>query len=239
MAGATSASRLQAWFSCLAPQRGYSARRNERKRHVSPVAEVEVRAWPIRQTLRAETQESHERLERAALLTELSGGSITLPRYRHYLQRMHAFHAAVDGALMGRLPPAYAVARLNQGTRLASDLHTLGTPTMPVPPPLCRAADALAPSPAAVWGVLYVLEGARLGSQLLLRRNAANAAVCQAHAYIQGEGERTGSFWRDFCVVLEEGATLCDRQAVCDLQALPVAANRTFSLLGDWLEDCP
>ena len=183
--------------------------------------------------LRAQTQESHERLERVALLAELSSGSITLPRYRHYLGRMHAFHAAVEGALLPRLPPAYAAARMNHGARLARDLHALGAPAVPAPQPLCRAARALAPSPAAVWGVLYVLEGARLGSQVLLRRNAANAAVCQSHAYIAGEGERTGLFWRDFCLMLEAGA------APCDQQTLPPAANRTFALLGHWLEDSP
>jgi len=165
------------------------------------------------------------------LLAELSSGSITLPRYRRYLERMHAFHAAVDGALRGRLPPAYAAARLNQVARLASDLHALDTPAVPAPQTLRRAADALAPSPADVWGVLYVLEGAKLGSQVLLRRNAANAAVCRANAYIEGEGDRTGAVWRDFCLVLEDGAALCDRQA------LPAAANRTFALLGNWLED--
>jgi len=181
--------------------------------------------------LRAQTHEPHERLERVALLAELSGGNITLPRYRHYLERMHAFHSAMDGALAARLPPAYAAARLNHSARLARDLHALGAPAVPAPPPLRRAAQALATSPAAVWGVLYVLEGARLGSQVLLRRNEANAAVCRAHAYIAGEGERTGVFWRDFCLMLEAGAARCDQQA------LPVAANHTFALLGDWLGD--
>lgn len=200
---------------------------------MSPPDEAEARVWPIRQLLRVQTQEPHERVERVALLAELASGSITLPRYRRYLQRMHVFHAAVDGALLARLPPAYALARLNQGARLACDLHALDTSAMPAPLPLCRAADALAPGPAAVWGVLYVLEGARLGSQVLLRRNAANAAVCQAHAFIEGEGERTGAFWRDFCHLLEEGAALCDRQA------MPAAAIRTFALLGVWLEDSP
>ena len=188
---------------------------------------------PIRQLLRAQTREPHERLERVALLAELASGDITLPRYLRYLERMHAFHAAVDNALLTRLPLAYGLARLNQGARLAFDLHALGASAMPAPQPLRRAADLLASSPAAVWGVLYVLEGARLGSQVLLRRNAANVAVCRAHAFIEGEGARTGSYWRDFCLLLEAGAALDDQQA------LPAAANRTFSLLGDWLEDSP
>jgi hypothetical protein len=46
--------------------------------------------------------------------------------------------------------------------------------------------------------------------KVLLRRNAANAAVCQVHAFVEGEGERTGVFWRHFCLVLDESAALCD-----------------------------
>jgi len=166
-------------------------------------------------------------------LTELASGGITLPRYRQYLQRMQSFHAALDTSLVGRLPAAYAGRRLDQSASLACDLQVLDADPMLAPRSLCQAVDALAPEPAAVWGVLYVLEGARLGSQVLLRRNAANPAVRQAHAFIEGEGERTGWCWRDFCGLLEQSA------AGHDAQALTVAATHTFVVLGDWLEDSP
>jgi len=201
--------------------------------HVSPPAEAAAAVWPIRQLLRIQTHQAHERLERVALLTELTGGSITLPRYRQYLQRMNAFHAALDASSVGRLPAFYAGKRLGQCARLACDLQALGADTVPAPRPLCQVVDALTPDPAAVWGVLYLLEGARLGSRVLLRQNAGNAAVCQAHAFIEGEGERTGSWWRDFRGLLEQGA------AGHDPQSLAVAATHTFALLGEWLEDSP
>jgi len=209
----------------------YAAFDNEHALHLSPLAEAAAAVWPIRQLLRTQTHQAHERLERVALLTELAGGSITLPRYRQYLQRMQSFHAALDTSLVGRLPAVYAGRRLDQSAHLARDLRALGADTMPAPRSLCQAVGALTPDPAAVWGVLYVLEGARLGSQVLLRRNAANPAVCQAHAFIEGEGLRTGWWWRDFCGLLEQGAAGHDRQP------LTVAATHTFTLLGEWLEE--
>lgn len=85
--------------------------------------------------------------------------------------------------------------------------------------------------PAAAWGVLYVIEGARLGSQILLKRNADNDAVQRAHAFISGEAGHTGLCWREFCVLLEQSVTASDHPA------LLAAANDTFVLLGDWLAE--
>jgi len=211
----------------------YAMYDNEQLLHLSSLAEAAAAVWPIRQLLRTQTHQAHEHLERVALLTELASGGIALPRYRQYLQRMQSFHAALDTSLVGRLPAVYAVRRLDQSAHLACDLQALDADTMPAPRSLCQAVDALTPDAAAVWGVLYVLEGARLGSQVLLRRNAANPAVRQAHAFIEGEGQRTGSCWRNFCGLLEQGA------ASHDAQALIIAATHTFVLLGEWLEDPP
>lgn len=93
------------------------------------------------------------------------------------------------------------------------------------------AAATPATHPAAAWGVLYVIEGARLGSQILLKRNADNDAVQRAHAFISGEAGHTGLCWREFCVLLEQSVTASDHPA------LLAAANDTFVLLGDWLAE--
>ena len=201
--------------------------------HLNPLAEAPAAVWPVRQLLRTQTRQAHEQLEQVALLTELASASITLPRYRQYLQRMQSFHTALDRSLVGRLPVAYAGKRLDQSARLACDLRALDTESTAAPRSLCQAVDALAADRAAVWGVLYVLEGARLGSQVLLRRNAANPAVLQAHTFIQGDAEHTGRDWREFCGLLEQDA------ASHDLQALTVGATNTFVLLGEWLADPP
>lgn len=52
-------------------------------------------------------------------------------------------------------------------------------------------ADALA------WGVAYVIEGSRLGGQVLYRRLAQPLAPHPLH-YLQGAGAQTGARWRTF-----------------------------------------
>jgi len=190
-----------------------------------------ARARPLLARLRADTGPAHRRLEQAPLLAELSAGDITLQRYALYLRCMHRFHGALERALQVGLPPGYGPTRLNQAACLEADLASLGVPAAALPASSCRAAQALVGGPGAAWGVLYVVEGARLGSQVLLKRNADNAAVQRAHAYIRGEGAATGAGWRVFCAALEHGVQTAD----ADADAAVAAASGAFALLGQWL----
>ena len=184
----------------------------------------------LRQRLRTQTAFAHDQLERSPLLAALSSGSIDRQRYAQYLRRMQVFHQALDDALWCHLPPGYPHASLNQRAALDRDLAALNTSPGQMPAALARAAHALVGSHAAAWGVLYVLEGARLGSQVLLKRNADNLPVLQAHAFIRGEAEGTGRSWLAFCAALELGV------APADVGTLLAAAEQTFDLLGQWLD---
>jgi len=183
----------------------------------------------LRQRLRTQTAFAHEQMERAPLLAALSSGSIDRQRYTQYLRRMQVFHQALDDALRRQLPPGYSHAGLNQRAALDRDLAALNTQPGHLPAALARAARAVVGSHAAAWGVLYVLEGARLGSQVLLKRNANNHTVRQADTFIRGEAEATGRLWLTFCAALESGV------APADVGTLLAAAEQTFELLGHWL----
>jgi len=184
----------------------------------------------LRQRLRTRTAAAHERIERVPLLTELASGSIDLQRYTQYLRRMQIFHQALDDALWRQLPPGYPQAGLNQRAALDRDLAALKTTPGHLPAALTRSARALVGSHAAAWGVLYVLEGARLGSQVLLKRNANNPTVRRADTYVRGEAAATGRSWLAFCAALESAV------APTDVGTLLAAAEQTFELLGDWLD---
>ena len=183
----------------------------------------------LRQRLRSHTAVAHARIEREPLLAALASGSIDFESYTQYLRRMQVFHRAVDAALRRQLPPGYPHAGLNQRAALDRDLAALKTPSAQLSAPLAQAARALVGSHAAAWGVLYVLEGARLGSQVLLKRNAKNGVVCQADAYVRGEAGATGRSWLAFCAALESGVTPADVGKVLS------AAEQTFELLRHWL----
>jgi len=183
----------------------------------------------LRQRLRTQTAIAHERIERVPLLVALASGSIDLQRYTQYLRRMQVFHRALDDALRCQLPPGYLHAGLNQSAALDRDLAALNTPSGHLPAALAQATRALVGSHAAAWGVLYVLEGARLGSQVLLKRNANNAIVRQADTYVRGEAGATGRSWQAFCAALESGVT------PAEIGILLAAAEQTFELLRHWL----
>jgi heme oxygenase len=169
-------------------------------------------------------------MERAPLLAALASGDMDLQRYTHYLRRMQLFHQALDDVLQRQMPPGYSPSGLNQRAALDRDLAALNTQAGHLPAALARSARALVSSQAAAWGVLYVLEGARLGSQVLLKRNANNHSVQQASAFIRGEADATGRLWLAFCAALESGVD------PADVGTLLAAAEQTFDLLGHWLE---
>lgn len=71
-------------------------------------------------------------------------------------------------------------------------------------------ADALA------WGVAYVIEGSRLGGQMLYRRLAEPLAPHPLQ-YLQGAGARTGAHWRAFLDALRVALDTPARvQTACD-----------------------
>lgn len=69
---------------------------------------------------------------------------------------------------------------------------------------------------ACAWGVAYVIEGSRLGGQVLYRRLAEPLAPHPLR-YLQGAGAQTGAHWRAFLEALRAALDTPDRvQAACE-----------------------
>ena len=69
---------------------------------------------------------------------------------------------------------------------------------------------------ARAWGVAYVIEGSRLGGQVLYRRLAEPLAPHPLR-YLQGAGGQTGARWRAFLESLRAALDTPARiQAACD-----------------------
>lgn len=94
--------------------------------------------------------------------------------------------------------------------------------------PSARAALAsAAPTDAGPfgWGVAYVLEGSRLGGQVMYRR-LADALAPHPLAYLQGAGRDTGARWTAFLADLRRHVrTDAEVRAACE------GAVRAFALL--------
>lgn len=172
--------------------------------------------FPLRARLRAETGDAHERLDAALASYDLADPA----DYARFL----AVHAralpALEGALAGRAPWPGWVPRW---PALAADLAALGHAP---PPPLPFDAPA---SDAEAWGMLYVIEGSKLGGAMLARRVGPNLPA----AYL-GKGHGPGE-WRDFLAAMETGVR-SGRYA-----SLAVAgANRAFTLFATAASlECP
>lgn len=153
----------------------------------------------IRTRLRHATRALHADLERAM---PLSCGVISLPAYRDHLSFLLSFHSVFESDL-GRveqlrtiipdLDLRWKTSALEADVGLASDQGRQ---------PPCRLVPQ---NVAQALGMLYVLEGAMLGGQLLLRQLRTHGIVpgpvgC---SYLQIYGESAGEQWRSFCVALE------------------------------------
>ena len=221
---------------------------------------------PILARLRAETREAHERLERLVPALEVR----TLDAYAALLARHHGFHAPLERRLAaaarrlrgGPTPDGgaaeagdpVAVAALDaldlparwKAPLLARDLAELARRRGHSPPdlaalPVCTRLPAVDDLPGLL-GTLYVLEGATLGGQLLLRHVGATLGLDAATgaAFHASYGARVGPMWRAFGRALDRAVAAADGRADGGGPAagrVVAAAGGTFDALADWFAD--
>lgn len=182
----------------------------------------------ILQKLRAGTADLHEALETALPLgsADLSGAE-----YGQVLVGFRGFFAPWEREAKRRAPAAFQPL-LQERTRLPlldMDLQALG---------LAPAAEAIHPSTlprfedgGELLGSLYVLEGSRLGGQVIARRAEQRLGLTReaGTAFFTGFGAETGSRWRAFCNVLEQWAPRYDEERMV------AAARQTFEAFRLWM----
>ena len=141
--------------------------------------------------LRESTRDAHTQAE--ASLAPLAQPD-SLARYAALLCVLWGFQAPLERSLgHQKLPSAVdwpARQRLDALTADLTDLGVTGT-SLPEATGLPELADT-----GAVWGTLYVAEGARLGGRVLRRRIEARLGPVPAR-FLDGHGDRTQPMWRD------------------------------------------
>ena len=185
--------------------------------------------------LRAATAQCHHRLEQRLDAGRRFSG---VASYRAYLEVMFGFHAPFEQSMLG-----HAVRRVITDydrrckTRLlAADLTALGlAPGALGALPRCPRVPYCADEAAAV-GCLYVLEGATLGGQILLRLAEQRLQLtpqCGA-SYLASYGPDVRTMWQRFGAAAEAWCTDEARRA-----AAAAAAVSTFESLETWLCGAP
>ena len=141
--------------------------------------------------LRESTRDAHAQAE--ASLAPLAQPD-SLARYAALLCVLWGFQAPLERLLSHQeLPSAVGWPRRRRLGALAADLTDLGVTGASLP----EATGLPGPAgPGAVWGALYVTEGATLGGRVLRRHIEARLGPVPAR-FLDGHGDRTQPMWRD------------------------------------------
>ena len=179
--------------------------------------------------LKRETLTQHTAIERRVDLRRICASRAA---YTAHLARMYGFYRPLEQAIWSPLVPQEA--GLGEERRktpaLARDLGLLGV--VPADLPLCRKLPPLT-SPAETLGVLYVLEGATLGGQVITRlvHDRLGIEPAAGGAFFHGYGEATGAMWESFRTLLSGYAGEDEARQ----SAMIGAARATFETLDAWL----
>lgn len=181
--------------------------------------------------LRRETRDCHERLEAQVDMHRLARSR---DGYRRTLEAMLGFYGPVEEAL-ARLdwrPAGIEIGERRKAHLIAADLAALGlAPEAVAALPRCADLPDL-PDLRAGLGCLYVLEGATLGGQLILRevRERLSLEPEGGASFFASYGPRVGVMWREFKARLD--AACANEEAAT---AAVLAAAGTFEALERWL----
>jgi heme oxygenase len=163
----------------------------------------------LRDELRASTAAAHAALDQALMP---AGVRWTRERYVAFLQGTLAVVSAAEPAVAAVLPDFASCHEPTRTKRLRDDLVALGVEALAPP---STAFPRLA-SAAAAWGVAYVLEGSRLGWQVVARQVAQALSLGdESLHYLRPAGVSAGARWTAFVTALDgfgAAATDTDRR---------------------------
>ncbi|MDY6944119.1 MAG: biliverdin-producing heme oxygenase [Pseudomonadota bacterium] len=159
----------------------------------SPASRLGASSTNRRNSLRGATDHLHRDLDRIAAGFNLAD----VTHYRRFLQANAATLIAVE-QLLETAGVAELLTDWPQRTRRAAilaDLHSLETEVQPL------ALRRTVPTSAEVFGILYVLEGSRLGARVQLDQVLASAdeQVRKSSSYLSSDS----GLWRSFLEQLE------------------------------------
>lgn len=183
----------------------------------------------VLQMLRAATSVQHRALEARLPLTHVDLDHGT---YAKIIEAYYGFHMPLQRRIEGFLAPQAFDLERHKLAALLKDLRALGCSDRQIQAlPLCTALPAL-DSHAQLLGIMYVMEGATLGGQVLRRIIAARLAIDADNGgeFLDVYGRDTGRLWKAFLKQLADFDHSGSQSEVVD------AACATFTCFEDWLD---
>ena len=183
------------------------------------------------QLLREATRLAHTRIE--GVLPFLDP-ALTRARYTRVVEAFYGFYAPLEPSIVRAAESDGAALALELRAKLpllATDLRALGrTPAEVLALARCCSVPVVASSSQAI-GILYVIEGATLGGQVIRKhlRDRLEIDAAGGAAFFTGYGAMTGAMWTRFVEHVNHSRTIQTDVAVN-------AAVDTFQRLTQWLE---
>ncbi|MDE1460809.1 biliverdin-producing heme oxygenase [Spartinivicinus poritis] len=173
--------------------------------------------------LRQATHDIHQRLHKHPLLQPLVQQSLTKQHYILLLQAFERFYQSVEKRTSSNT--LYDDFQPNSNT-ITHDLITLGAQINPINE---QPVIVIEKSESAILGMLYVLEGSKLGGQLIAQniKNTLGYTEKNGTAFFYGNGKQTGEQWHRFLLLLD---SRCTHHSDCINSACQI-----FEILEQWL----
>ncbi|WP_373502432.1 biliverdin-producing heme oxygenase [Aestuariivirga sp.] len=181
----------------------------------------------LRFRLRDRTQDSHQRLD-ASL--EAQGMMRSLDGYRAILKRFIGLYRPLERQLEAIAWGASGIdaAQRQKAGWLKADLENLGLSSDEIERlPDCSSLPRMSSVPEGL-GALYVIEGATLGGQVIIRHIQSELQIDAASGgrFFSAYGDRTGLLWREFVAVLDRHGH--DREAAATIENTAIETFRCF-----------
>lgn len=191
----------------------------------------------ILDALRHGTTEQHRQIETNPLMHRLQGEQLTVLQYRHTLCRLYGFYQPFEEEVLAAIfwqGQTLDVEQRRKTALLEADLEALGISSAERKTlPLCSELPIIA-NRAQALGALYVMEGATLGGQVIMRclLRSLGSEITDACHFYRGYGQDHGAAWqrfRRYCLV-QPWDENNSSEAVSTAQA-------TFSHLDSWMRE--
>lgn len=180
------------------------------------------------QRLKIETRPAHDRIENAM---DLDRRIATRDGYKDLLIRFYGFHKAWENAAADVAPDKAFFRSRCKTDLLAQDLAALGVPPDEIIQlPQCDSLMPL-PSPAAVLGSMYVVEGSTLGGAIIAREVERRLGLDAGTgcAYFKSYGRDIAVMWKQF------GQRLLEASSPETDDVIVESAQKTFDVMHNWL----
>ena len=174
--------------------------------------------------LREATAADHEAVEKSI---PLLGNDLTLATYLATLEQMFPFISAWEMFAGDNAPPeiAFLIAARERSHLLEADIIALGGRVR-------RGEHVALPEitgSSAFLGAMYVMEGSRLGGQLIAQYVSSKLSLRSGTTYFHGFGTKTGGMWKEVISRIE--TSIPDTEAASAV----LVAKAMFRAFGQWM----